>query len=97
VPQKRIIHAARGWDLHLAPLLLALTWRQGGSGMVPIVDLWGTKPGAALHAAWTDGKGELAGQPIAIDAGPDGSLLRIRDAASGAVVLSVEGRSVGAK
>jgi hypothetical protein len=84
----RTIRGDVGWDLQLAPLLLALTWKAGGEGSVRIVDLFGTRAQDHLAAVWHGERAELAGEPLAVSADQHGHLHRLTDAA-GAVRLEI--------
>ena len=92
---ERVIAGERGWDLHLAPLMLALTWRPGAAS-VRVVDLFGARADEHLVASWDGAKAELAGAACTIDAGPDGQVRAILDAAGKPllqIVIPVPGAS----
>jgi len=84
---ERTIAMARGWDERLAPLLLAVAWRSGSTGEVPIADLFGP-PGTVSTISWTDGAVIIAGRPHRDQADANGRLARLNDAA-GTAVLTV--------
>jgi hypothetical protein len=95
VEHKRIIHGPRGWDLQLAPLLLALTWHDGSAAAVPIVDLFGMRGDHQLAMRWRDRQAVIAGLGLVIEPDHDGACARILDSNTGAVLLSVDGRTQG--
>ncbi len=95
VERRRIIHGPRGWDLQLAPLLLAMTWHDASSAQVPIVDLFGMRGDHQLALRWKDRSAEIAGQALLVEPAADGSCRRLLDASNGAVRLAVDGRTLG--
>jgi hypothetical protein len=77
---KRTIRGERGWDLHLAPLLLALTWTAGATGEVAVVDLFGAREKDALRASWNGEKVTIGGDGYTAAADGQGRLARLVDA-----------------
>jgi hypothetical protein len=84
---ERDIAMPRGWDERLVPVMLALAWRAGSQGEVPIADLFGP-PAAASSVAWQDGAVTVSGRPYRATADATGRLARLDDAA-GTAVLTV--------
>jgi hypothetical protein len=95
-PEKRAIPGPPGWDLRLAPVLLALGWNANSTAQVRAVDLFGPRNAEALQISWAEGKVLAGGQAWTAEADADGRLKRLTDA-QGAVVLEVKTRSAGAK
>ncbi len=90
-PQVRVLAGAIAWDLHLAPLELALAWHAGGNGQTRLVDLFGTRAADPLALTWTGPQVSIAGESFSVEAAADGSLKKLLDA-KGGVVLEVVGR-----
>jgi hypothetical protein len=63
--QRLHLAAPPSWDIHVAPLLLAWTWRPGGSATRPAVDLFGGRA-AAGEIAWDDTTARIDGRAYAI-------------------------------
>lgn len=77
---ERQVAGARGWDERLSPLLIAIAWKAGSRGEVPVYDLFG--PAAVPSAAsWRDAQVLIAGRSYRAHAGADGRLARLDDAA----------------
>lgn len=91
---ERKIAGERGWDLQLAPLLLALTWRADGAGAVGVVDLFGKRSGEHLAASWTGAKAEIAGAAVTVAADAQGRVQSVSDAA-GAPLLQITAWTTG--
>jgi hypothetical protein len=89
--EKRAILGERGWDLRLAPVLLALGWSKDSAGALRAVDLFGPRHGEALTVAWTGTAVTVAGQAWTIVPDADGRMQEVKDA-DGKVVLTVAGR-----
>jgi hypothetical protein len=89
--KNRTIGGARAFDLHLAPLLVALAWRPEGTAKVPVVDLFGARAAENLEAGWSSAGVEIAGERYTVEPDPQGRLLRLRDA-KGVEVVTIEGR-----
>jgi hypothetical protein len=89
--EKRAIPGERGWDLHLAPVLLALGWSKDTSASVRAVDLFGARHAEALTVAWTGTAANVAGRPLTIVPDAEGRVQEVKDA-DGKVVLAVAGR-----
>ena len=87
-PQVRVIAGTPAWDLHLAPLLLALAWRTGGTGQTRLVDLFGTRAAEQPTLSWTGPQVTLDGAAYTAEPAPDGTLKRLLDA-QGKPVLEV--------
>jgi len=90
-PEQRRIPGATGWDLNLAPVLLALGWRANSSAQVRTVDLFGPRFAEPLQVIWTPTSLTIAGENLTPTPDGDGHLQRLTDA-QGAEVLVVEGR-----
>ncbi len=63
---------APAWDRTVAPLLVALTWTPDSNRVIPVVDLYGDQPAAAV--AWNRSEVLLGGLTCRAVAGPDGTL-----------------------
>lgn len=88
IEEQRVVSGAIGWDRRLALPMLALNWRAGSSGAMPVVDLWGEHPTAEL--AWLDTTVQLPdGRAGTIEADADGRLARVL--VDGVAVLTVDG------
>ncbi len=87
VPDERNVAGARGWDERLAPLLLAIAWRSGTSGNVPVYDFFGAQP-AASALTWQDTTITIAGRTLTAVPDASGRLAHLDDAA-GAHVLTI--------
>ncbi|MBA3687003.1 MAG: hypothetical protein H0W72_17420 [Planctomycetes bacterium] len=87
----RAILGARGWDLHLVPVLLALGWRADANAEVRLIDFYGARGLEPLVARWSPGELTVAGERWQAEADADGRLLRLRDAAGGEILV-VAGR-----
>jgi hypothetical protein len=83
VEETRSIAGPPAWDLHLAPILLALAWTEGGNAHERVVDLFGPRHGENLTISWNSGAIALAGLTATVTAergrlkrlttaGPDG-------------------------
>ncbi len=87
----RALPGAVGWDLHLAPVLLALCWKEGGSGQQRVVDLYGPRWQEAMAIDWHEHAVTLAGQVLTATADGSGRLKALV-AADGTTLLEVAGR-----
>lgn len=96
VPEDRVVPGQPGWDLRLAPVLLALGWKAGGAAQARAVDLFGPRHTEALQVSWTEGKVLAGGQAWTAEADADGRLKRLTDA-QGAVVIEVKAWPAGGK
>jgi hypothetical protein len=76
------------WDLHIAPILLAMCWRADASAKVPVVDLFGAQVKKLTYAAWSPGKVEIAGETLQATADADGRLIKLVDS-KGYTVLTI--------
>jgi hypothetical protein len=76
------------WDLHIAPILLAMCWRADASARVPVVDLFGAQVKKLSYAVWSPGKIEIAGETLQATAGADGRLIKLDDS-KGYSVLTI--------
>lgn len=94
LPEERTVRGERGWDLHLAPVLLALAWDPRTQTRVRVVDLFGARHEEAMLATWDGTRGELAGAALTIEVDDAGALRRILGA-DGQPRLAVAGRTVG--
>jgi hypothetical protein len=93
--EERAIPGERGWDLALAPLLLALTWHADAAGAVAVVDLFGTRSKDKLSASWTGAKAEVGGAAWTVAADDAGRAKSVADAA-GQPLLTIESWTTGA-
>ncbi len=87
----RPLPGAAAWDLHLAPVLLALCWQEGRAGQARVVDLYGPRFQEAMSVAWHAQEVTLAGQALMAKADGTGHLASLV-AADGTVLLAVTGR-----
>lgn len=87
VPSSRTIAVPgpAGWDERIAPVLIALAWRAGGSAEVPCYDLFAAAPTASA-VRWTDTQVVIAGRQHRAVADTAGRLLRLEDASGGPVI-----------
>jgi hypothetical protein len=76
------------WDLGLAPLLLALGWKAGGSASVPVRDLYGDRGTGTV--SWEDATVTLAGRACRIEPSAAGRLARLT-ALPGDLLLTIDG------
>lgn len=83
--EERTTAMPRGWDERLVPLMLALAWRSGSAGEIPVADLFGPL-GAISSVTWQDGQVVIAGRPHRATADTAGRLARLDDAAGTAVL-----------
>lgn len=88
---QRKVTGDRGWDLRLAPVLLALGWRSGATGTVRAIDLFGPRHAEALTVTWTDTAITIAGTTFTAVPDANGRLATLT-AADGTHLLSVTGR-----
>ncbi len=84
----RVVTPGRAWDLQVAPLLLALTWKAAGQVDVPVVDLFGPRHAETLTAAWTGTAATVAGMAYVVSADAQGLLAGL-NAADGSPILTV--------
>jgi hypothetical protein len=96
VPEDRTILGQPGWELRLAPVLLALGWSATTTAQVRAVDLFGPRHGEALQVSWAEGKVLVGGLAWTAEADAEGRLRRLTDA-QGVVVVEVKARSAGGK
>jgi hypothetical protein len=89
--QTRTIPGERGWDLHVAPLLLALVWRPGSNADLRAVDLFGPRHAQALRITWQDTRITIAGTACTITADAHGRLHTLT-AADGSPLLTIAAR-----
>ncbi len=68
------IPGGTGWDLHIAPILLALTWKADSTGAVRVVDLFGTRQKESLAASWNGTTATIADVQYTITVDKDGKL-----------------------
>ena len=87
----RALPGAVGWDLHLAPVLLALCWKEGDAGQARVVDLFGPRWQEAMTVAWHEHAVTLAGQTLTATADGAGRLKALV-AADGTTLLEIAGR-----
>jgi hypothetical protein len=88
---KRALPGELGWDLHLAPVLLALGWKEGASCQVRVIDLFGTRWQDQMTIGWTGHEVTAAGQAWVVTPDEHGQLKRLTST-EGAVLLEVSGR-----
>jgi len=87
----RVVPSEVAWDLHLAPILLALAWHANSTGNEPLVDLFGPRWQDKLTISWKGDHVSIAGVDWLVQAEPNGLLHDIHDA-GGKVLLTVDGR-----
>jgi hypothetical protein len=87
----RFLPGGVGWDLHLAPVLLALCWKEGGEGEVRVVDLYGPRWQEAMTISWREHGVTLAGQALTATADGAGRLKALV-AANGTTLIAITGR-----
>ena len=80
-----------GWDLHIAPVLLALTWKADTAATIRLVDLFGGRHAEALTLTWTGTAVTLAGTPYTIIPDNNGRLAALH-AADSTKLLTITGR-----
>jgi hypothetical protein len=85
------INGDRAWDLHLAPVHLALTWKSGSTGTIRVIDFFGPRHAEKLTATWTDTNIAIAGTNYTITADKNGQLATLTTA-DGKTVLEVKSR-----
>ncbi len=90
--EDRRIAGPLAYDLRLAPMLLALAWRAGSQGEVPVVDLFGPRHDERIDLKWNAGKATLGAETWRIEADETGRLRRIVGA-DGTAIIEVMGRS----
>jgi hypothetical protein len=81
----------RAWDLHLAPVQLALTWKSGSTGTIRVIDFFGSRHAEKLTATWTDTNVAIAGTNYTITADKNGQLATLTTA-DGKAVLEIKSR-----
>jgi hypothetical protein len=86
----RAIPGERGWDLRIAPILLAIGWKAKTSASVRVVDLFGPRHAEAMTLTWADTAVTVAGVPYTITPDEAGRLKSLAGA-DGATVLTVAG------
>jgi hypothetical protein len=89
----RTIGGGRGWDLHLAPLLLALSWKAGSNAHVHVIDFFGSHAAEKMSAQWHDQEAVINSISYHITADALGHLAKMTDA-SGALCLEVASRQI---
>lgn len=77
VTDVRDVSGERGWDLTIAPLLLALTWRTASAAELPLVDLYGDAPASSV--SWNGPSVRLAGAELRIEPDARGRAARVVD------------------
>jgi hypothetical protein len=87
----RSLPGAVGWDLHLAPVQLALCWKAGEAGEQRVVDLFGPRWQEEMTIAWHGLAVTLAGQALTATADGSGRLKSLV-AADGSVLIDIAGR-----
>ncbi|MBA2479363.1 MAG: hypothetical protein H0V44_01775 [Planctomycetes bacterium] len=90
---KRTIRGERGFDLHLAPLSIALTWGPDTTGDVAVVDLFGGRWKEGLRASWKGAEVTIAGDGYTVAADDQGQLARLVDA-RGMACIEIDGWTV---
>jgi hypothetical protein len=93
---QRKVAGERGWDLRIAPILLALKWRSGSSDSVRAIDLFGPRHAEAMTITWTDTAITIAGTNYTIVPDTNGRLATLTAADSATInatsLLSVTSR-----
>lgn len=79
------------WELRSAPIMLALAWRAGSRGEVPVIDLFGPRRGEDLLLRWHDHHVTCGDQVWQIEADEEGQLQRLIDD-RGELLLEIEER-----
>ncbi len=92
IAQERRIAGPMAYDLRLAPVLLALSWRAGSQGAVPVVDLFGPRFDERIQLRWNGADATLGAETWRIEADDAGRLRRIVGA-DGNAIIDVMGRS----
>ncbi len=87
----RTLAGERGWDLRIAPVLLAIGWRPTGTASVRVVDLFGPRSAESMTLTWNDTAVTIAGIMYTVVADEAGRLKSL-NAADGSAVLTVAGR-----
>ncbi len=87
----RTLTGERGWDLRIAPVLLAIGWHKGTTISVRMVDLFGPRHTEALTLTWNDTAVTIAGTPSTVLA-DDAGRLKSLTAADGSTLLTIAGR-----
>lgn len=90
--QQRTITGERGWDLRVAPVLLALGWRSGSTFTTRAIDLFGPRHGETLTITWQDTNVTIAGTTYTAIPDDKGRLKSLANA-DGTVLLSVTTRT----
>ena len=88
VATTRTIGGGRGWDLHLAPLLVALSWQAGTRAQVHLIDLYGDRAAELLQVHWDQDQVQIAGVAMLAVADEQGHLRSLLSP-GGAVLLHV--------
>ena len=88
VASSRTIGGGRGWDLHLAPLLVALTWQPGTRAQVHLIDLFGDRAAELLNVHWDQEQVQIAGVAMVAVADQQGRLQNLLSP-GGALLLHV--------
>ncbi|HYE04755.1 MAG TPA: hypothetical protein VEL07_04460 [Planctomycetota bacterium] len=89
--EERRIAGPMAYDLRLAPVLLALVWRSGSQGAVPVVDLFGARHDERIELKWNGAEATIGAEAWRIEADEAGRLRRIV-AADGTAIIEVAGR-----
>ena len=89
--EHRTIAGERGWDLRLAPVLLALAWKADSTAEVRAVDLFGPRHAEALTVGWAGTTVTSAGQSWTVVPTADGRVQAV-NGADGKAILTVAGR-----
>ena len=77
-----------GWDLRIAPILLALTWKPDTSASVRLIDLFGPRHAEALTLSWKNTAVTMAGVQYTITQNAQGQLATLT-AADGTNLITV--------
>jgi hypothetical protein len=85
VPEERVVAGAKGWDERLAPLLLAIAWRAGGAGELPVYDFFGASQTVSA-ISWQDSLVTLAGRKLTAVPDASGRLAQLTDATGNPLV-----------
>ncbi len=89
----RVVSPGRAWELSVAPLLLALTWKAAGQGDVPVVDLFGPRHADLMTATWSGTAASLAGMDWVVSPDAHGFVAGLT-AADGRPILIVTERTL---
>jgi hypothetical protein len=85
------VPGATAWDLRIAPILLALTWKADSAATVRLIDFFGPRHGEALVLSWEGTAVTIAGNQYTITPNQTGHLAALT-AADGSKLITIAGR-----